>query len=191
MPLLGDPRPRCRISKLFFRRPGVFVVGVFDVTENDERLAPRCRARGIDLAIYRGFWRGETDLVTGRGLAILGEVVGPRRLRPVPIDVAGRRWTLSLSVPHAWRSPIVSLAGVDGAPPAACSFTALLGAFLLVLTGRTAFVEGMCASERRISSAPAEERAARPRDSVPAKSATACSPRTRRTSSLATGCPGS
>jgi len=143
-PLVGDPRPRAGFSIFLPATPRGFVAGVFHVTEMMNASLRGVVHEGIDIAIYEDAGASEKDLLyRSAGSPYVGESTGQAAVSTlVPIEVAGRRWSLALSVPQAWALANRSLQAWT-VLASGLSFTALLGAFLLVLTGRTAFVEGV------------------------------------------------
>ncbi len=122
-----------------------FVVGVFEIGEILRASLRGKPPEGFELSLYEG-----AALDASRLLLRVGEVAsaglpqpaGRRLVRSMPVDVGGQHWMLSLAGPaeselsshslHVWVAPIGGLL-----------LAALLGALLLILTGRTAFVEAV------------------------------------------------
>jgi PAS domain S-box-containing protein len=121
-----------------------FVFGLFELGE-----VLRASLRGkppeeFELSLYQG-----TVPDPGRLLLRVGEVAagqpqpaGQGLVRSLPVDVGGHRWTLLITGPaesdlssHSLQVWIVPIGGL--------LLAALLGALLLILTGRTAFVEAV------------------------------------------------
>jgi len=122
-----------------------FVVGVFEIGEILRASLRGKPPEGFELSLYEG-----AALDPGRLLLRVGEVAsaglpqpaGQQLVRGMPVDIGGQHWMLSLAGPaeselsshslHIWVVPIGGLL-----------LAALLGALLLILTGRTAFVEAV------------------------------------------------
>jgi PAS domain S-box-containing protein len=122
-----------------------FVVGVFEIGEILRASLRGKPPEGFELSLYEGAALDPSRLLLRVGEVASGglpQPAGRRLVRSMPVDVGGQRWMLSLAGPaeselsshslHVWVAPIGGLL-----------LAALLGALLLILTGRTAFVEAV------------------------------------------------
>ena len=119
-----------------------FVVGVFEIAEILRAPLRGKAPEGFELSVYEGAVVDPSRLLfrVGETAAVPAKLAAERPVTSLPVDIGGRPWLLSLAGPadselasyslHVWAVPIGGLL-----------FAALLGALLLVLTGRTAFVE--------------------------------------------------